>query len=163
MRRFTLRVFGLAIAYLALSTAVWADAKNTEPLENFPRAPLKIATPDARLHTFNVWLADTSARREQGLMFVKSLPHDAGMLFIYSFPQPIAMWMKNTYIPLDMLFIRADGRVARVAANTQPHSLKNIQSGENVLAVLELKAGAAAKLNIRAGAVVMHPVFGTDR
>jgi len=73
------------------------------------------------------------------------------------------MWMKNTFIPLDMVFIRANGRVARVESNTKPHSLKNIESGESVLAVLELKAGTAAKLNIRAGAVVMHPAFVTAK
>jgi uncharacterized protein len=71
--------------------------------------------------------------------------------------------MKNTFISLDMLFIRADGRVARVEANTKPHSLKTIEAGENVLAVLELKAGTADKLKIRAGAMVMHQVFGGER
>jgi uncharacterized membrane protein (UPF0127 family) len=150
-------------ACLIASSVVSAESSNAEPLANFPRSPLKIATPDARLHHFDVWIADSSARREQGLMFVKTLADEAGMLFIYPAPQPIAMWMKNTFIPLDMLFIRANGRVARVTANTTPHSLATVESGENVLAVLELKAGTAAKLNIRAGAVVMHAAFGTGQ
>jgi len=163
MRSFSFKYSVLAIAYLALSTAAWAEGSNIEPLENFPRVQIKIATRDARLHVINAWIAADGARREQGLMFVKSLPDDAGMLFIYAAPHAIAMWMKNTFIPLDMLFIRADGRVARVVANAKPHSLKTIESGEEVLAVLELKAGTAAKLNIRAGSVVMHEVFGTGR
>jgi uncharacterized membrane protein (UPF0127 family) len=150
------------IACLVASATVWPEERKLEPLDSFPRSQLKIATPDARVHRFDIWIADTSARREQGLMFVKSLADDAGMLFIYPAPQPIAMWMKNTYIPLDMLFIRADGRVARVTPNTKPHSLETIESGESVLGVLELKAGTAAKMNIRAGALVMHPAFGTN-
>lgn len=85
------------------------------------------------------------------------------MLFVYDAPQTIAMWMKNTFISLDMLFIRADGRVARVVANTKPHSLNTIESGEHVLGVLELKAGTAAKLNIRAGARVLHPAFSSGK
>jgi uncharacterized membrane protein (UPF0127 family) len=141
---------------------VWTQERKLEPLDSFPRSQLKIATTDARVHRFDIWIADSNARREQGLMFVKSLADDAGMLFIYPAPQPIAMWMKNTYIPLDMLFIRADGRVARVTANATPHSLKTIESGESVLGVLELKAGTAAKMNIRQGTLVMHPAFGTS-
>jgi uncharacterized protein len=159
MRSVALRIAGLAFAFLATCTPAQAEDRNIEPLENFPHSQLKIATPDARMHTFNVWIAADNPHREQGLMFIKSLPDDAGMLFIYPAPQPIAMWMKNTFISLDMLFIRADGRVARVETNTKPQSLKTIESGENVLAVLELKAGAAAKLGISSGAIVMHPAF----
>jgi uncharacterized protein len=168
MRRSALSLAKLAAvvilaAYSQAGSLTRAADRNIEPLENFPRSQLKIATPDARLHHFNVWIAADGPHREQGLMFIKSLPDDAGMLFIYPTPQPIAMWMKNTFISLDMLFIRADGRITRVEANTKPHSLKNIESGENVLAVLELKAGTADKLNIRAGAVAMHQVFGSGR
>jgi uncharacterized membrane protein (UPF0127 family) len=161
MRNFaSFRVWILLIASLAASLSSNADS-GTELLAQFPRSQLKVATPDARLHNFNVWIAADAPHREQGLMYVKSLPDDAAMLFIYPAPQPISMWMKNTFIPLDMLFIRADGRVARVVANTKPHSLATIESGENVLAVLELKGGTAAKLNIRPGAVVMHEMFRT--
>jgi uncharacterized membrane protein (UPF0127 family) len=160
--RNSLLKFVVLVTCLWMSSPAWSDSNKLEPLENFPRSQLRIATPDARLHRFDVWIAGTSTRREQGLMFVKSLADDAGMLFIYAAPHQISMWMKNTYIPLDMLFIRANGRVARVAANTTPHSLKTVESGEDVIAVLELKAGTAAKLNIRAGAVVMHTTFGTD-
>ena len=166
MKMWNLRAVAL-VSCLLVASAVTAQIANperaTESLDAFPRTTLKVATPDARLHKFNVWIAADGPRREQGLMFVKSLPDDSGMLFIYGEPQVIAMWMKNTFIPLDMVFIRADGRVARVVANTKPHSLNTIESGEKVLGVLELKAGTAAKLNIRAGALVQHPAFSSAK
>ena len=81
------------------------------------------------------------------------------MLFIYPEVRPVSMWMKNTYIPLDMLFVRADGRIERVAENTTPQSLATIESGKPVIAVMELKAGSAARLKIRPGAQVIHPAF----
>lgn len=125
----------------------------------FSRSALQIATPDARLHSFHVWIADTEARRARGLMFVKRLDDDAGMLFVYPSKQRIAMWMKNTYIPLDMLFVAANGRVAKVVEHTEPQSLQTIESGSDVIAVVELNAGTAARLHIRAGAQVIHPAF----
>lgn len=125
----------------------------------FARSSLQIATPDARLHPFRVWIADNDTRRARGLMFVKQLDDDAGMLFIYPSAQRIAMWMKNTFIPLDMLFVTADGRVARVVENTQPQSLDTIESGSAVIAVVELTAGTAKRLHIRADAQVIHPAF----
>ena len=125
----------------------------------FQRSTLQIATPDARLHPFRIWIADDDARRARGLMFVKHLDQDDGMLFIYPQPQPIAMWMKNTYIPLDMLFVAADGRVENVVENTEPLSLKTIESRGPVIAVIELNAGTAAKMKIGPGARVMHPAY----
>jgi uncharacterized membrane protein (UPF0127 family) len=157
----------LSAALLALAMAVSsipgvaANAPNDAAQldEAFPRSTLQIATPDARLHPFNVWVADTNERRARGLMFVRQLDENAGMLFIYPASQSIAMWMKNTFIPLDMLFVAADGRVAKVVEHTKPQSLETIESGQPVLAVIELNAGTASKLHIRAGALVMHPVF----
>jgi uncharacterized membrane protein (UPF0127 family) len=152
------------LVFLSATQNVFAQAaQQPEPLDKFPRDTLKIATPDARLHSFDVWVADTNARRNQGLMFVKSLPEKQGMLFLYSAPQPVGVWMKNTYIPLDILFIRGDGRVAKVIANAKPHSLKTMESGEDVVAFLELKGGLAAKLGIKRGAIVMHRAFGSDQ
>jgi uncharacterized membrane protein (UPF0127 family) len=123
-------------------------------LAEFPRTELSIRTPDARQHRFAVWVAVTEAHRAQGLMFVREMPADAGVLFVYKQPRIISMWMKNTFIPLDMVFIRADGRVAQVVENTTPHSLKSIASKESVLAVLELNAGTAKRLRIAPGAIV---------
>lgn len=148
-----------AVLWIAALTAVAAtpDAKKLD--EAFGRSELHIATQDAKLHGFQVWIADTDRRRERGLMFVDHMEPDAGMLFIYPAPQSIAMWMKNTHIPLDMLFVAADGRIAKVVANTTPMSLDTIESGQAVTAVIELNAGTAARLNITAGAQVIHPAF----
>lgn len=150
-----------ALLWLAtgLSTARADDAALTQLDQHFPRSSLQIATPDARLHKFDIWVADDDARRARGLMFVTKLPEQKGMLFIYPKAQPVAMWMKNTHIPLDMLFVRADGRVARVVENTTPMSTKTIESGEPVLAVIELAGGVAKRNNIRVGAQVIHPAF----
>ncbi|MBE7244272.1 hypothetical protein MHIMP23_15190 [Methylobacterium hispanicum] len=103
------------------------------------------------------------AERARGLMFRRSMAPNHGMLFDFERVEPVAMWMKNTYLPLDMLFIRADGTVARVAADTEPLSTATILSGEPVLAVLELNAGTAARLGIRPGDRVDHPLFRKGR
>jgi uncharacterized membrane protein (UPF0127 family) len=150
----------LSSVLLAWALPAHADTA-AEPLSSFPRDTLAIATPDARMHRFNVWIADNDRRRMQGLMFVKQLAPTQGMLFVYSASQSVAIWMKNTYIPLDIVFIRADGRIARITPNAKPHSLASMESGEPVLSVLELPAGTAKKLNIHPGAIVMHRVFGT--
>jgi len=128
----------------------------------FSRSTLQIATPDAKLHKIDVWIADNDARRSRGLMFVEQLADDAGMLFIYPQPQPITMWMKNTRLSLDMLFVSANGRVHRIVENTTPMSTDTISSDGTVLAVIELKAGSAARLKIRPGAQVIHPAFSLN-
>ncbi|MFC4309552.1 DUF192 domain-containing protein [Steroidobacter flavus] len=122
----------------------------------FRRSTIQIATPDARLHRFNSWIADDDQRRARGLMFIKQLRPDDSMLFIYPQAQPVAMWMKNTYVPLDMLFVAPDGKVIKVVQNTEPLSLKTIESGGIVLGVVELPAGTAARLKIAAGAQVIQ-------
>jgi len=120
--------------------------------------PLTIAT-DGDATMFTVEIADTELTRERGLMFRQRLPEGHGMLFDFGAPRPVAMWMKNTYIPLDMLFIRADGSIAYIAENTVPKSLDTIGITEPVLAVLELPAGTVKKKDIRAGDVVYHRLF----
>jgi uncharacterized membrane protein (UPF0127 family) len=139
-----------------------AAAANLEPLGNFPQTTLSILTPDARQHVFQIWIADSPARREQGLMFVKELPESTGMLFVFDRPQRIQMWMKNTLIPLDMVFIDADGRIDNIAANARPLSLKIIDSRARVLGVLELAGGSAEKLGIHAGDIVQHSSFASS-
>ena len=154
----------LLLALLMASHAMAASADSASDARQLDRlfktSELQIATPDARLHHFRVWIADDDARRARGLMHVKDLADDTGMLFLYERQGPVAMWMKNTFIALDMLFVRADGRVARVVERTEPLSLKTIESGEPVVAVIELKGGTASRLRIGAGAQVMHPAFG---
>ena len=120
--------------------------------------PLTIAT-DGDATMFTVEIADTDMTRERGLMFRQRLPEGHGMLFDFGEPRPVSMWMKNTYIPLDMLFIRTDGKIAYIAENTVPKSLDTIGITEPVLAVLELPAGTAKKQGIRTGDVVYHRLF----
>jgi uncharacterized membrane protein (UPF0127 family) len=147
---------------LLCAASVAADSQPSPAAEldkEFGRSSLQIATQDGQLHTFRVWVADSEPRRQRGLMFVRHMDDDAGMLFIYPQAQAIAMWMKNTFIPLDMLFVATDGRVVRVVANTTPQSLDTIESGQPVLGVVELNAGIAAKLQIRTGAQIIHPAF----
>ena len=120
--------------------------------------PLTIAT-DGDATMFTVEIADTDESRERGLMFRQRLPEDRGMLFDFGDPRPVAMWMKNTYIPLDMLFIRADGTIAYIAENTVPKSLDTIGITEPVKAVLELAAGTTKKKDIHSGNVVYHRIF----
>ena len=114
-------------------------------------------------HTFRVELVRSREDMQKGLMFRRTLAEDRGMLFDFQTPQQISMWMKNTYLSLDMLFIRADGTIARIAADTEPLSTAIIASGEPVLAVLELNAGTAAKLGLRSGDRVEHPLFRKGR
>lgn len=101
-----------------------------------------------RTHRFNVEVARTPDQQAQGLMYRTSLGPNEGMLFPFQPPRPASFWMKNTLIPLDMLFIRADGSIARIAANTVPQSLEAVMVGEPVAAVLELRGGRAAELGI---------------
>lgn len=110
-------------------------------------------------HTFQVEVMRTDAERAQGLMFRRFMPADRGMLFDFGRVEPVAMWMQNTYIPLDMLFIRPNGTIARIEQNTEPLSTRTIPSGEPVLGVLELNAGTTARLGIKAGDRVEHPLF----
>lgn len=102
-------------------------------------------------HRFTVEVARTPAQQQAGLMFRRSLAGDRGMIFPYDPPQDVAFWMKNTLIPLDMVFIRADGTIARIAANTAPETLDTVPAGEPIAAVLEIRGGRAAELGIRSG------------
>lgn len=123
-----------------------------------PTEPLAIASRNGR-HAFQVEVMRTDAQRAKGLMYRRSMAADHGMLFDFERDEPVTMWMKNTYLPLDMLFIRPDGTVSHIAANTEPLSTRTIASGGPVLGVLEINAGTAAKLGIRVGDKVEHPLF----
>jgi uncharacterized protein len=111
------------------------------------------------VHVFSVELAVTEEQRARGLMFRKELPEGKGMLFDFKVEQEAGFWMQNTLIPLDMIFIRADGRILRIAENTEPLSTKIIPSGGPVRGVLEVIGGTARKLGIAPGDVVAHPIF----
>jgi hypothetical protein len=123
--------------------------------------PLAIRTADGAEHRFTVEVARARAEQEQGLMFRESLAEDRGMLFDWGGMVEASMWMKNTLIPLDMLFIDADGVILEIFANTVPGSLDVITAGVPVRAVLELKGGAAKRLGLKPGDRVRHPIFTT--
>jgi hypothetical protein len=107
-----------------------------------------------------VEVVDTNKTRASGLMFREELAPNAGMLFDFKREQPVSFWMKNTFIPLDVFFIKADGRIVNIAKRAVPHSERSIASDEPVLGVLETNAGVADRLGIKLGDIVRHPVFG---
>lgn len=111
------------------------------------------------VHVFSVEVVSNDADRAKGLMFRKELPEGRGMLFDFQRDQEIAMWMRNTYIPLDMIFIAGDGRIRRIAENTEPMSERIIPSGGPVRGVLEVIGGTARRLGIAPGDRVAHPIF----
>lgn len=109
---------------------------------------LKTATGD---HSFNIEVMVSEEERALGLMFRRSLPENSGMLFLYDPPQPATMWMKNTLIPLDMIFITSDGRIAGIRANTTPLSTASVGVGQPTRFVLEVPGGYAARRGIAPG------------
>jgi uncharacterized membrane protein (UPF0127 family) len=150
----------LALLALFCSVPVHAQSGPIEDLATFPQGKLEIRVGKKPL-AFEVWLADTPRRQAQGLMFVRSLPAQRGMLFVHESPKPITMWMKNTYISLDMVFIDARGRIQQIAARTTPHSLDVIRSNHPALAVLEIAGGEAERLGLKTGQMVSHPAFAS--
>jgi uncharacterized protein len=138
---------------LGAATLVRAQSGPLEDLANFPRTTLEIqhgkSKRDAR--HFTIWIAATEARQEQGLMFVRDLPAGQGMLFPQKPPRPMSMWMKNTYVELDMVFIGEKGVIDQIIEHAQPLSLKTLSSEKPVAAVLEIKGGEAARQALKVG------------
>lgn len=114
----------------------------------FTKGVLIVQASKFACYRFDVYFASNDAQRARGLMFVHELPTTTGMLFIYESDQYLSMWMKNTFIPLDILFVRADGSVSSIAYNTEPQSLRSISALEPVRFVLEINAGVAEQLAI---------------
>jgi uncharacterized membrane protein (UPF0127 family) len=133
-----------------LATASWVCAAELQNLEIVSKSGV---------HVFSVEVATTDEERERGLMFRKELPDGRGMLFDFETEHSVAMWMKNTLIPLDMIFIRADGRISNIAESTEPMSTRIIPSRGAVRAVLEVAGGTAKRLGIEVGDRVAHPMF----
>jgi len=152
--------FGL-VALLAALFLPQAATPLRAGLETFQRDTVVIETAAGDQRRFTVELAVNSAQHAQGLMFRRDLAADAGMLFLFGRTREVSMWMKNTLIPLDMLFIAEDGRIVAVAERAVPGSLETISPGQPVAGVLEINGGMAARLGIAAGDRVRHAAFGT--
>ena len=148
---------------IGLSLALFALLAPDDRLQAFQRDRLEIETGTGARHAFRIELAVSAAERARGLMHRRSLDQDAGMLFLYGPGQRPVMWMKNTYIPLDMLFIRSDGLVVRIVQNTVPHARDRIAAQVPVTAVLELKGGTVSRLGLGLGDRVFHPAFSASQ
>jgi uncharacterized protein len=154
-----MRRFGLPIAVLliAVCPAMAQEYEIKDLAATFDRGVVVIEASAYACYRFDIFIAETDAQKRRGLMFVRHLPEQTGMLFVYREAEQHAMWMKNTFIPLDMLFIREDGTVSSVVRNTEPLSLRSISSTEAVNYVLELNAGETERLSIEAGSLlVLH-------
>jgi hypothetical protein len=143
--RFTILLF---VGFLVVAAPAWPAGEQT----------VEIATKTG-VHAFSVEIAANDAEREKGLMFRKELPEGHGMLFDFQREQEVGFWMQNTYISLDMIFIRGDGRILRIAENTEPLSTRIIPSNGPVRAVLEVSAGTVRKYGIAPGDRVASPIF----
>lgn len=146
------RIGVLTACFVALISVTGAYAAEFQPLEIVTKSGVQV---------FTVEVAKTEQERATGLMYRKELPEGRGMLFDFSPEQQVSMWMKNTFIPLDMIFVRSDGHILRIAENTKPQSEKIIPSGGLVKGVIEVAGGTAKKLGIAPGDRVGHPLFGT--
>jgi uncharacterized membrane protein (UPF0127 family) len=150
MRRRAFVFVVLCVVALVPGVAGWLGAAELQTLE--------IASKSG-VHAFAVELALTPEEQAQGLMYRRSMPEGQGMLFDFRREQELSFWMKNTFISLDMIFIRADGRILRIAERTEPHSERLVPSGGPARAVLEINAGVSRKLGIAPGDRVAHPIF----
>ncbi len=151
---------GNVLVLLVLAALVPArPALGETGLAKFDQDRLVIETADGRRHEVRVELATTPEQQQQGLMFRRDMAADAGMLFVYGRVRVVSMWMRNTYIPLDMLFIADDGTIVRIVERTIPLSLKTISSGEPVRGVLEMNGGTAARLGLKRGDRVLYRAF----
>lgn len=138
----------LCAALLAASTVPALEPPGL--LNEFPRSRLVIVTSE-RCTLIDLWVAATQAHHARGLMFVTAMEDHAGMLFVYPEPRVVAMWMKNTFIPLDMLFATAEGEIKRIHRDAVPHDTTVISSRHAVSLVVELNAGRADALGIKPG------------
>ncbi len=145
----------MRLALAALFLVMLAASSGRADEAPFGETEMWIESAEARHHFF-VEVAVSDRQWARGLMFRKDMAHDRGMLFRYDGERPVAMWMKNTFIPLDMVFVGADGRIKRIAQNTTPLSLETIYSGAPVAAVIELNGGITRRLGIAPGDRVIY-------
>jgi uncharacterized membrane protein (UPF0127 family) len=151
------------VTFILLTCFLWlagASAALPENAQISKLEPITLESADS-VTMLTAEIADTDELRTRGLMFRHFLPQDKAMLFDYQPPRPVAMWMKNTNISLDMLFIREDGTIAAIAQDTVPQSLDTISVQEPVRGVLELAAGTVKRLGLRVNDKVYHRIFNT--
>ena len=148
------------VSILCLGLLLSGQSSEVDDLDSaFEKDVLVIAASRHACYVFDVYLALSRAQQARGLMFVRYLPKFTGMLFPYPQTRVISMWMKNTYIPLDILFIRADGSIANIATHTEPLSLESISAVEPLNFALELNAGVTERLGIDTDSHVFLPGF----
>jgi uncharacterized protein len=161
MNRRTLLAFVALLPAVALPASGWAQSPEpTGPQPALPKEKLVIVGKDGKQHDFDVEMALTEQQQTVGEMFRTSIPEGSGMLFDWVYPRPSPMWMKNTLVSLDMIFINADGTIRAITENTTPRSLAVIDSHGPVRATLEVVGGTTAKLNIKVGDTVKQRIFG---
>ena len=157
LARAVLAFLGLCASLVFLCASPAALAVDSPPAQgNLERLAIVTAS---GIHEFSVEVVRSGPQRERGLMFRRFLPQDHGMLFDFATERPVMMWMKNTYLPLDMIFIGRAGKVVGLAENTEPLSEKIIPSGAPAYGVLEVNAGTASRIGLRIGDSVRHPLF----
>mgnify|MGYP005839837189 CR=1 FL=1 len=145
-------VSGIALLVISATTGIAGECQSDEVLLRGERGEVR----------FSVEVADEPQERAKGLMFRESMPQSMGMLFIYPKPQPVAFWMKNTLISLDVIFLDKTGTVVRVHERAKPLDETPIFGGDEVFAVLEVNAGLAGRFGIGPGSELRHPAFGED-
>ena len=151
----------VTISLLAIMIAAYCSGQTKTEEISFEKSEIWIETQTGREH-FIVEVAVTPKQRQQGLMFRSKMPLDRGMLFNFGNEVRLAMWMKNTLIPLDMLFVNKKGTIHNIVQNTVPLSLQTIPGGGPTLVVIELNAGVTQQLRINAGDKVIHEIFDTN-
>ena len=153
----------LAAGLLIASGGAFSQNAPPEPLSAFPQSMLAVKTANGKVVNFKIWLADTRQREEQGLMFVREMDVHTGMLFMFPENKPVTMWMHNTFVSLDLLFLDAHGKIDFIQASATPRSDAIIGPPTPEYAVLELKGGACEQFGIKVGDRVLHSNFKNTR
>ena len=148
-------LLALLAAFAGAAPLIGADGQSG--LDELPSERIVLETRANGRHEYRAWRADTPETRGRGLMYVAALADDQAMIFVYEQPQVVSMWMKNTYIPLDMLFVDARGCIVSIAERTKPLSLASIESASPVVLVVEIKGGEVAARGAKAGDRVLRP------
>ena|ERR1700761_6837201 len=153
----------LAASFLLAAGAAVSQSAPPEPLSAFPQSMLAVKTADGKIVNFKIWLADTQKREEQGMMFVREMDVHTGMLFMFPENKPVSMWMRNTLVSLDLLFLDEHGKIDYIQASATPRSDAIIGPKTPEYAVLELKGGACEQFGIKVGDRVLHSNFKNTR